>query len=98
MFIASLERVELERSFVLTSPRSPGDFQLNFLLSRKLQSHAVHAIAQAGWLWTIVENVSYMSVALRAKDLSSCFSQRPVDLFTHVLFSNRLPKTRPSGA
>src|SRR5713101_2324230 len=39
-----------------------------------------------------------MGVASRAKDLSSCLSQSSVDLFTHVLFGNRLPKTRPSGA
>ena len=57
------------------------------------QRNAVHAIAQAGGLWSIIEDMAEMSAAARAMD----FGAAKITRCQHGP-SQRLPEARPAGA
>src|SRR5688572_26557845 len=63
----------------------------------KFERGRVHAIAQAGWLWAVVENVAEMAFAPGAFNLDTLFAKALVDLFYNVLFVNRPEKAWPAG-
>jgi hypothetical protein len=64
---------------------------------REFQRHAVHAIAQAGRLRAVVEDVAEMAAAAMARDRSPRHAERAVGRFVDRLVERR-PKARPAGA
>src|ERR1700691_6047077 len=63
----------------------------------KLQGKAVHAVAQAGRLRPIVENVTEMAAAAAAVNFGPQHPEGAVFGLAYGIFK-RLPKTRPAGA
>ena len=63
----------------------------------KIERHAVHAVALAGRLGTIVENMAEMAAAAAAMNFGSCHEEAAVCLGFDRLVERR-PKARPSGA
>src|SRR5580658_1611354 len=58
----------------------------------------VHAIAQSGWLWAIVEYVPEMRVAERARHFRAGHHQTIVSALDDIFFRDRRPETRPARA
>src|SRR5574337_82976 len=62
------------------------------------QGHRVHAIAQAGRPWTVVEDMAEMAVATGATDRGAAHAEQAVAAFDHVARGDRLPEAGPAGA
>src|SRR3984885_51022 len=63
----------------------------------KLQGESIHAVAQAGRLWSIVENVTEVTTAAAAVNFGPQHPEGAVFMLADGVFQ-RLPKTRPAGA
>src|SRR5450759_817158 len=63
----------------------------------KYQRNAVHAVAQAGWLWPIVEEVTEMAAATAAMNFGPQHPKGPVFCLADGVL-DRLIKTRPAVA
>src|ERR1700760_3278286 len=63
----------------------------------KLQRHAIHAIAKASGLGTIVEDMAEMAAAASAMHLGAHHAEGPVLGFADGVVQ-RLVETRPAGA
>ena len=61
------------------------------------QRHAVHAIAQARRLWSVIEDVAKMPVASMAAHGRAAHAQRLVRVAVHGILQRR-PEARPAGA
>src|SRR5579872_2012181 len=69
-----------------------------FAPRHEVQRSRVHAIAQMRWRRTVGKYVPQMGVTARAKHLFAVHPEAAVHVNGHVLFGDRLPKARPSGA
>src|SRR5208337_1451914 len=58
----------------------------------------VHAVAQAGGLGAVVEDVAQVRVALGAQHFVAGHTDAAVGLVLHVLLGDRLPEAGPAGA
>src|SRR5690349_15581540 len=65
---------------------------------RELEGQPVHAIAQAGRLWPVVENVAQVATATVAQHLGAPHAQREVTLLVDDALRQRLVKARPTRA
>src|ERR1700722_685369 len=63
----------------------------------KLQRESVHAVAQAGRLRPIVENVTEVTTAAAAVNFGPQYPEGAIFMLAHRVVE-RLPKTRPAGA
>src|SRR5271157_1015727 len=61
------------------------------------QGHAVHAIAESGRFWSVVENVAKVTVAPAAGHRGADHSVGPVVVGIHRIVERR-PEARPAGA
>src|SRR5439155_20507334 len=64
----------------------------------KSERHAVHAVTQPSRFRSVIENVSGVGIAPRAKHLGTGHSQTSINFLAHVFLLDRRPKTRPAGA
>src|ERR1700730_19408860 len=72
-------------------------FGLEFVDGNESERGRVHTVPQSGWLRTIVEDMSEMSVALGAADLGPDHTQRSIGLLDHDVRIDRLGKTWPAS-
>src|SRR5437764_5926692 len=68
------------------------------LLLGFFESRRIDAVSQSGRRWTVVENVTEVSVALAAHHFGALHEQTSVRLRCDALRRGGLVKTRPSGA
>src|SRR5271169_2564125 len=78
-------------SLGMTAPATP-------LALDEQQRCRVHAVAQAGRLGAVVEDVAEVGVALGALDLVAGHAQAAVGVLLHVLLRDGLPEAGPAGA
>jgi hypothetical protein len=64
----------------------------------ELQRHAVHAIAQAGWLRAVIEDVTKVAAAPGAHNFVAFHSVAAVASGDDVRGNERFPKTGPARA
>src|ERR1700733_15671347 len=63
----------------------------------KLQRKTVHAVAQAGRLWTVIEDVAEMAAAATAMNFAAQHAEGAIFPFAHGIIQ-RLIEARPAGA
>jgi hypothetical protein len=72
-------------------------FGLEFVDGNEAERGRIHTVPQAGWLWTIVENMSQMSVAFGAADLGPDHTEGSIPLLDNGVRIDRFSKTWPPG-
>jgi len=72
-------------------------FGLEFVDGNESERGRVHTVPESGWLRTIVEDMSEMSVALGAADLGPDHTQRSIGLLEDDFRIDRLGKTWPTS-
>jgi len=67
----------------------------NASISCELKRHSVHAVAQAGRHWPIIEDMTEMSITSRTQNFSPCLTQAVVSSLQNISLVNRSPKAGP---
>ena len=65
-------------------------------LSCELERHSVHAVAQTGGHWPVIEDMTQVSIASRTQNFSTSFGKRVVSSLQNISLVNRGPKAGPS--